>query len=202
MSLRVCRARLFQKVGRKVVHEAVVKVLAAEVGVARGGLTSKTPSSMVRREMSKGPAAEVNKMNVLLPVSLLLLPDPSSLVVQPVGNGGRRRLVVAAGSGVVAGCVCLFAMRSVECGRWRSSSFPSCESKWVDFVLDSLDHLVSLKVQSGESPQCVEPISESEPIPNPEPNMGMCAHTGQSKKASEITRVTDRFQTLKITGSS
>ena len=31
----------------------------------------------------------------------------------------------------------------------------TCESNWVDFALDSLDHLVSLKVQSGESPQCV-----------------------------------------------
>ena len=66
----------------------------------------------------------------------------------------------------------------------------SCESNWVDFALDSLDHLVSLKVQSGESPQCEDPISEFCPVNR---KSGTGAFTGQSQNAREITRVTECF---------
>ena len=75
-----------------------------------------------------------------------------------------------------------------EAGRRRRDCCPHpplVNQTGVDFALDSLDHFVSLKVQSGESPQCVEPISESEPVNR---KMGNCAITGQSQSAREITR--------------
>jgi hypothetical protein len=67
-----------------VVKQGVVEVLAAKVGVARGGLDRKDTAGDVEERDIESSAAEVEDEHVLLALSL---------AVETVGDGGGGRLV-------------------------------------------------------------------------------------------------------------
>ena len=65
----------------KVVDQPIVEILTAQVSIASGALTSKIPSSMVRRETSKAPPPSPHDVQVVLP-RIQKLADGNLYIIQ------------------------------------------------------------------------------------------------------------------------